>query len=525
MAFPIIAAAAGAFGAGLISLAAFGPGIGDVITQYLYFSFQSRWYSAAELLRAYHKGTISKSELVDKMKYAGYSEGKTELLLDSYSDELSISEIILLFFRYRDLPGNDYGINNEWLNKRLLQAGVNPSVHKEMIEANRPVPTLQDIITFAIRDVFEPEQVALARLFEDLPDRYVQEAKKRGLSEEDAKFYWGAHWNLPGITQVYEMFHRLYEGSGAVETFTDKDMDIFFKLADIAPGFTQRLKAISYNPLTRVDIRRIYGMGIWGEGQTAKQRLIHEYRQLGYTPANAGILADFTIGSYGSGRKKFTQSQITKFYTNRLWGNDSRTQAQTEFERLGYDSKSATLILDYIDLQEITAEEQSKIDTLKEQWISGAIESEAELHTKLIGVPVTEDKANKLFTAFERERLKRQTRLSRSEIDGLYNSGIIDETQYRKYLRDLGYTSKDIDFIVKFLGKQRAKPTALPSKDDILGWYEGGIITALDYVRLMRENGFRDEFVLYYAQASNLPLDDSIVRKLTIPEGLQDYEI
>ncbi|GAH58877.1 unnamed protein product, partial [marine sediment metagenome] len=45
------------------------------------------------------------------------------------------------------------------------------------------------------------------------------------------------------------------------------ELDSLFMATDIMPWWREKLKAISYNPLTRVDVRRVFKMGIVSEEQ------------------------------------------------------------------------------------------------------------------------------------------------------------------------------------------------------------------------------------------------------------------
>lgn len=518
MALPVIAGVLGGILASAISVAALGPGPGDVITKVMNRIFQARVVPETTLTRLFWKGIITEDEFYELMKFVGYGESASYQIQASYGDSISVGEVVRLYFRYISKVDNPYGINEEWVSKRLKQAGVDPSAHKEILEANRPVPTLEDVIRFAIRDVFEEDQAQQAGLYENIPERYLTESKERGLSESDAKLYWAAHWTLPSLTQVYEMFHRLYPGSGYNTTFTEKDMDIFFNLADIAPGYREKLKEISYQPLTRVDIRRIYAMGLWGSGTTARNRLIREYRQIGYDPFNAGVLADFTIQSYGEGRKKFTATQIRKFYINEMWGSESRERALKEFRALGYDASQAETILDYIDREEISTDEKTKVESIREQWINGLIESEAELHTQLKQIPLTQEQTTKYIKEFETEKAKRQTRLTRSEVDRLYRSRTISESEYREYLAVLGYVEKDIDRLIVSLGVSRTYSDTLPGKEDVLSWYDNNQINDVQFISYMREIGYRDEFIVQYATQLGKEFPTNLEKKLTLPQ-------
>ena len=525
MVAPLFAAAMGAFGAGLISVACFGAGVGDIITKTLYELLQSRWFTAAEILRMYQMGIIDMPTYREYMKGVGFTPKNSDLLRESTLDGLNVTEIIRLWFRFRDDPGNPYGVSDAWTGKRLTMAGIRGECQRELIEAERPVPTLQDVITFAIRDVYEPEQVEAGGLLQGVPEQYLKEARERGLTKEDAEKYWAAHWNLPGITQVYEMLHRLYPGAGYNVTFTDEDMDKFFNLADIAPGYRERLKAISYNPLTRVDIRRMYAMGQYGEGETARAGLIRDYRQIGYNPYDANRLATFTIRSYGLGRKKFTQAQVLKFYKEGLLGEDARNTAIRYLGEIGYDADKAGFLLDAVDLQQISSEEQVKIDLYEAQWINGTIKTEAELRTLLAKISLSQDGVEKQLKRIYAEKRKRETRLTRSEADNLYRLQYISEFDYRKILSDLGYPDSDIDLIIQMYGKGRRPMTQLPTKEELIDWYNSGILSEDNFVRYLRELGYPDQIVVLYAEASGKPLSPKLQDKLQLDKEWNDYDL
>jgi len=525
MAFPILALAAGALAGAGISLAAFAPGFGDIISSFMNGTFRARTPTPAELGRMRQMGIITESGYDALMKDTGFSESNTRRIWSSTLDSMSPGEIIRLYFRYINNPTSDYPVSPEWYRERMTQSGVRESVLTEMLEANRPVPTVQDEIVFAIREVYEPEAVEQAQLLSGIPEAWIERVARLGLRREDAEKFWASHWSVPSLTQVYEMFHRLYVGSGHEHTFTEADMDVFFNIADIAPGYRERLKEISYNPLTRVDIRRMYAYGQYGSGESSRQALIRDYRQIGYSPADAQRLAKFTMDEYGEGRKKFTQSQIVKFYNNKLWGEETKEKAIEELKRLGYDDTQAGLLLSYIDLVELTKEEQDKIETIRQQWLSGEIDDPIVLETALVKVPMTVEQARKYEAQFERDRAKQTSRLTRSEIDSFYANNLISESEYRTYLRNLGYIEKDIALIVRLAGNNRVAPLAKPSKEDILGWYTENVISDISFVRLMREIGYRDELIQYFASGIGLTLDDKITRDMEdLPED-DDYEI
>ncbi len=519
---PILSALFGAIIGGSVSLVGFGPGIGDIVTRRLNELFQAKLLTPDILITAYRRGILTRAQYLREMTKLGYNDEKALISLDSSPNGLNLGEIMTLYYRFKERQNKPDWMGEIWLKRRLSESGFNLDREQEILEANRNVPTLQDTIVFAVRDVFEPEQVEAAGLLDGLPDAFVTEAQERGLSKEDALKYWAAHWQLPSLTSVYEMFHRFYPGSGHNSTFTDKDMDVFFNLADIAPGYRNRLKELSYNPLTRVDIRRMYTMGLYGEGEAARPLLVRDYRMLGYSPVDANRLASFTLLSYSSKKKKLTPSQILKFYTNNIWGEKNRETALDKLKEGGYSDELAINILEYEDRRIITQEERRKIDSLREQWIAGTIETEAELHSLLMGIPLENSKAQSLIKEFNAEKEKRVSRLSRNEYDEMYRDGIITESQYKRFLRNLGYPKEDIELIISYKGVSRTNPGALPTKEDILSWYNEDSITPVTFLRYMREIGFRDEFIVQYAKSMDKPFEDEILAKLRLIEVKDD---
>ena len=515
---PVFSALFGAIVGGTVSLVGFGPGIGDIVTRRLNELFQAKLLTPDILITAYRRGILTKEQYIREMTKLGYNDEKALISLDSSQNGLNLGEIMTLYYRFKDRQSKPDWMGEIWLKRRLSESGYNLDREPEILEANRNVPTLQDTIVFAVRDVFEPEQVNAAGLLDGLPDTFVVEAQERGLSIEDAQKYWAAHWQLPSLTSVYEMYHRFYPGSGHSASFTEADMDVFFNLADIAPGYRARLKELSYNPLTRVDIRRMYTMGQYGEGEAARPGLIRDYRMLGYSPQDANRLATFTLRSYSSQKKKLTTAQILKFYVNNLWGEESRTTAIEKLKEGGYSNELAINLLDFQDRLILTGEEQKRIESIREQWINGTLETEAELHTKLMEIPVENAKAQALIKEFKSEKEKRVSRLSRNEYDEMYRDGAINESQYKRFLRNLGYPSEDIKLIISYKGESRTNPSKLPTKEDILSWYTNDLISPIAYIRYMREIGYRDELIVLYAQSEGKELEKEIVSKLHIVE-------
>ncbi|GAI69295.1 unnamed protein product, partial [marine sediment metagenome] len=83
------------------------------------------------------------------------------------------------------------------------------------------------------------------------------------------------------ILQGFEMLHR--------DVITPEQLNSLFMATDIMPWWREKLQAISYSPLTRVDVRRVFKMGI-----IDREQVYRTYLDLGYNEEKAEWLTSFT---------------------------------------------------------------------------------------------------------------------------------------------------------------------------------------------------------------------------------------
>jgi hypothetical protein len=98
------------------------------------------------------------------------------------------------------------------------------------------VPSVTDMVRFAVREVYDPGQRAALDLDAEFPPAFAQDAERIGIQPADAGKYWAAHWQLPSYEQGAEMLFR----------------------NEITPAqFTRLLKALDYAPTWRTPLENI----------------------------------------------------------------------------------------------------------------------------------------------------------------------------------------------------------------------------------------------------------------------------
>ena len=175
-----------------------------------------------------------------------------------------------------------------------MQASLNPYLQRHYnARATAQLPPVTDIIRFQLREVFlEGRREELVG--DEARPVYDQAMKEWGFDKFWADSYWGAHWQLPSITQLNEM---LFRGVISRETW-----ESYVRFNDFVPAQIDNLARISYSPFTRVDSRRMYRLGVLTDEQ-----LLQSYADVGY-------FADTEETPDGSYKARFTGSSDYSTY-------------------------------------------------------------------------------------------------------------------------------------------------------------------------------------------------------------------
>ena len=110
------------------------------------------------------------------------------------------------------------------------------------------LPSPDDMIRFMVKEAWYPEKQV------EMPTQFIDWMKYLGYSEAWTRLYWGAHWRLPDVSQVFTMLHR--------KLITPEFVDAYLKLADIEPSWRPLLRAISYELPDRIRTRWMYEWGL-----------------------------------------------------------------------------------------------------------------------------------------------------------------------------------------------------------------------------------------------------------------------
>jgi hypothetical protein len=158
-------------------------------------------------------------------------------------------------------------------------------------------------VTWQAREVFEPDSIEKYGLDEEL-ERVQRDAFYRaGMDDEQIRNYWRAHWDHPSWTQILEMLYRdvlanpsdretVEAGSGAwysIRQQNEREVWEWFRLVEVPPYWRERFIRSAYLPYTRVDIRRMWELGVASDSD-----VIRAYLDQGYDIDHARNLLTYT---------------------------------------------------------------------------------------------------------------------------------------------------------------------------------------------------------------------------------------
>jgi len=417
----------------------------------------NRELTPVELIDLYFKQVIDEKTLKERLRVHGFDENKTKELISVQKRLLTLEELTVAKWR---------GIitEEEFLNY-AKKHGISEEDLKRFEAVRKFYPSPSDFIRFAVREVFNPTVVEKYGYDEDFPEQITEHVKKTGMDTEQLKWYWRAHWELPSPTQAYEMLQRLnpevlairgsaYEKMGLKTEDIQTDIDTIrelLKIADYPKFWRDRLIAIAYSPLTRVDLRRIYELGLISDDE-----LLARLMELGYTKDDAELLSNFFKRLKHEENFKIALSKIENAYKI---GKITKEQYKDLLRQAGYSDDEIEFLVSLTDYEMEEEKRERKLNLLMSKYTKGLISkvdfiSEA----KKLGINDSE-----LQYWLEIAQIKRETgvkTLSTTQIKDAWLKGLIDEDDALNLLIASNWDSNHAQILLELWKAEKTKQKA-----------------------------------------------------------------
>ena len=318
------------------------------------------------LLEARRRRIISGADFATKMREHGYDDSATNALAMAYEARPEVVAVITS--RRREL------IEHDAFFAKMLDLGYDHANAQLLYDVTAFFPSPQDIVTWLSREAMEPDQVERFNLDAGFDAVDTTLAQKAGVSPEFLRYFWRAHWDHPSWTQMQRFIHRKF--------FKEEEVLAWFNAVEMAPHWRKAFLDTVYDPLTRVDVRRMWDLEL-----VTDQQVIDNYTDLGNSPENAAKLLVFA-------KLERRLPEIRERYKNG-WISDDEVAG--ELRTLGVPEPRIEPIRQRIVKMDSEARTQKERELTRTDILKGAkkgLISRSQAAVMLTGMGYSDDEAN-----------------------------------------------------------------------------------------------------------------------------------
>lgn len=322
-------------------------------------------------------------------------------------------------------------IDESYVRDILDKRGYDANYIGMWIEARRIIPSPQDLVSMSVREAFNDSVAARFGYDEDFPTEAAEWAEKQGLGQQWFVRYWRAHWTLPGLLQVREMYHR-----GIVK---EGDVLLYLKAADLPAFWRENLVKWMYSEITRVDVRRLYDLGIIDYPDVYQR-----YLKLGYTSDDSTLMTQWTIATYQEKDRELTKSDILGMYKEGILNDD---ETRNYLSALDYRQADIELLMVRVELNRAAEYEKQIISNVKKLFMLGEY-TRTDVFSALGKIDTPATFIHQSLQVWDLEKLAKVRIPTITQLRDMVKGNVISIGEFRLQLGHKGYDSQYIDWYV-----------------------------------------------------------------------------
>jgi len=370
-----------------------------------------------------------KDTIIDAISKADIHPDYANVYLDGILTKPATSDLIAYELR------RDPQLSN--LDIELRKIGIHPNYFPLYKELAYQIPPIADIITMAVREAFTPDIAARFGQYENLPPDFVTWVGKKGIDKEWAARYWAAHWTLPSPQQGFEMLHR-----GIIDR---NDLLLLLRALDIMPFWRDKLIEMAYEPLNRIDVRRMYRLGVLTD-----RDVTDAYKILGYNDTNAERLTEFVVKDTRQSLSRFTSGNVITAFTKRFI---DESQASTLLRNMGIKDTEIPNIISSAVYKREWSWKQERIDAIENLYKKSKYD-ESRTHNELAALNLP---ADHITTLIQQWQLKAEAEITATwtaaQTLSFLKKGLISSARASQEFVALGYNTEHINIFLASAAK------------------------------------------------------------------------
>lgn len=382
--------------------------------------------TVADAIDLRRKGYISEAAYAEYLRRQGWNPTLSDQFWKASHTLMSSEGLVILKMREE--------ITAEQYFKEMKKLGYDSREATLFKKTYEFYPSPTDLVSWQAKEVFEPDAIEKYGLDNEYDLIQKEAFYKAGMSDEQIKNYWRAHWQHPPLSTVFDLLHR--------KLLDEEDVYEYYRLVEIPPYWRGMLTKLSYPPYTRVDTRRMYQMGV-----LSREEVFTNYQHLGYDDEKAENMTDFTVAFSVKKDKDLTRSQIEKAFE---YGIITDLIAIELLKGLGYDEEESLFILG-IKMYAMAQDELDDIvSTIKTRFRRGLI-TQSEALADLDKLEISATFRDKIVSEILRVKSSEFKLPSKTDLIAFKKQEIITKDEFINYMDRLGYQPTEIDLYVRSL--------------------------------------------------------------------------
>lgn len=392
-------------------------------------------FSPQDLVRLKNFGEISPTQFENGLRRHGF-KGADEV---RYWNSLGLSRFgphELNQLRNRGL------INDNVFQEQLFSIGyVGAGQVAAWAELGQFIPPYSDLVRMMVRDVADPAAVADFQMDDQFGDKYQGRlkdwAKAQGISDEIMQYIWRAHWSIPSPTQLFAMLHRFrHPGHPTGLQITEDTIRRALIQQDILPSMVDYVMALSYSPLTRVDVRRAYEIGAMD-----LDAVWRAYINLGYSDEDAEILKQFA-------KRQLVDKLRRSPLVNKVASLDlTLDDLRIELDRFQIDQDDKDAITDHAKKLAARKSAATCVKNLRKRFMVGDITAD-QAQTALLRLGHDVDVVDQAINGWQCELATKSKQAQAAQLCKWFSDGLLADVEFVTRLRRLGWSEADAFRIV-----------------------------------------------------------------------------
>ncbi len=324
-------------------------------------------------------------------------------------------------------------MNSGELSNEMIKRGYTDKDVQAFAEILKIIPGPSDLIRMAVREAWDDNVASKFGYDANFPAEFAESAEKIGLSTEWAQKFWRAHWELPGVREGFDMLHR--------RIIDKSELELLLRVRDIPSFWSERLIKLSYDPYTRVDVRRMYTAGVLTE-----KAVFDTYLDLGYDEEHANKLTEWTINEFGQEGRELTKSDALASYTDNVITLD---EVNNLLDALGYDPYEIAVLVARADLKKQQRFEKEFVENVRVGYVGKRL-NDTDVISKLNTLNPPSGFVEERLLIWRLQRERAITRPSKTDLQKLWLANIINDGQLKDEMLQKNYTNQYIEWYMAF---------------------------------------------------------------------------